>query len=62
MNLDNLKPAWQQFRLSNSIQRMDQKEIFLILERAEEIAITKTSRLLIHAAMFIALTLCCQAG
>lgn len=62
MNLDNLKPAWRQFRLKNSMRVMDQEEILLILERAEEITKDKTNRFMVHTLIFIVLTLCCQGG
>jgi hypothetical protein len=62
MNLDNLKPAWRQFRLSNSMQVMDQKEILFMLEGAEGITISKSNRLLMYTIVFIVLTFCCQGG
>lgn len=62
MNLNNLKPAWRQFRLLNSVQLMDQEEILAMLERAEGMAVNKTNRFLMHTIMFIVLTCCCQGG
>lgn len=62
MNLDYLKPAWRQFRLLNSMQRMDAAEIISLLEGAEGMAISKTNRLLMHAVLFFVLIFCCQGG
>jgi hypothetical protein len=62
MNLNNLKPAWQQFRLLNSMQSMDQKEILLILDRVEDRSISNIHRFLISSLVFTILTLCCQGG
>ncbi len=62
MNLDDLKPAWRQFRLSNSMQSIQQKEILLMLERAESMAINKTDPLMMNSFMFIVLTTFCQGG
>lgn len=62
MNLDNLKPAWRQFRFLNSMQRIDQEEILCLLERAEGMAVSKANRLLMHTTLFAILTLCCQGG
>jgi hypothetical protein len=62
MNLNNLKPAWRQFRLLNSMQSMDKEEILLIIERAEEMSISKIHRYLINSVIFTVLTICCQAG
>jgi hypothetical protein len=62
MNLNNLKPAWKQLRLYNSMQPIDQHEILLILERAEGIAVSKNYRSLISIMMVAVLTFCCQGG
>jgi hypothetical protein len=62
MNLDNLKPAWLQFRLSNSMRAMDHEEILLMLELAEGRAVNKGNKFLMYTLMFIVLTLCCQGG
>jgi hypothetical protein len=62
MNLNNLKPAWHQFRLLNSLQSIDKDEILLILERAEDRTINNTYRLLISSIVFAILTICCQGG
>jgi hypothetical protein len=62
MNLRNLKPAWRQFQLSNSLQRMSHEEIFLILESVEVKTINKVGRFLLHSFQFMALTICCQGG
>lgn len=62
MNLNNLKPAWQKFRLLNSMQRMDQEEILFMLESAEDIAVRKINRFPMHIVVFTVLTLCCHGG
>ena len=62
MNLDNLKTAWQQFRFLNSMQLMEQHEILQLLENGENKTANKSRSLLIHTALFILITLCCQGG
>lgn len=62
MNLNNLKPAWRQFVLFNSMQPTDQKEILFIIERADRGAIRRSPGFMANAIMFIMLTLCCQGG
>lgn len=62
MSLDNLKPAWQQFRVVNSMQSIDKHEILSIIERAEEISLSKTNRYFINFILFTVLTICCQGG
>ena len=62
MNLNNLKPAWRQFRLLNSMQSMDKEEILFIIGRAEDMRISKIPRGLINSIMFAVLTIFCQGG
>ena len=61
MNLDNLKPAWRQFRLLNSMQPLDMEEILLMIQQEDD---RKTGKIhsIIHVVIFIALTLCVQGG
>jgi len=62
MNLDNLKPAWQKFRLVNSMQVIDKHEILFLLENHELKAISFKARVLTNVITFIVLILFCQGG
>jgi hypothetical protein len=62
MNLNNLKPAWQQFRLVNSMHSMDKEEILLIIDQVENGSVGKIHRGLINSIIVIVLTICCQGG
>jgi hypothetical protein len=62
MNLNSLKPAWQQFRFLNSMPSMEKDEILFIIERAEEMRIYNTHRYLINTLMFTILIISCQGG
>lgn len=62
MSLDNLKPAWQQFRLLNSMDSIEKDEILFIIERTHDIGISKTRLVLINLIMVVVLTICCQGG
>lgn len=62
MNLDNLKPAWRQFRLLNSMQSMEHEEILSIIERSEARAVGRFHRLLANSVLFIILAICSQGG
>jgi hypothetical protein len=62
MNLNNLKPAWRQFRLINAMQPIDQEEILLIIERAERQLPGRLPRFVVNTVVFIVLIVCCQAG
>jgi hypothetical protein len=62
MNLDNLKPAWQQFRLLNSMHSIDENEILLIIEHTDEMNVSKIHRYLICSVIFAVLVICCHGG
>lgn len=62
MNLENLKPAWRQNVLFNSMDTIDQNELLSIIEKAEYSASRKITRQLATMFMFLILTVCCQAG
>lgn len=62
MNLSNLKPAWRQFLLFNSMQPMDQKEILFIIEQADRRTIRRLPRVMTNTIMFIVLVICSQGG
>jgi hypothetical protein len=62
MNLDNLKTAWRQFVLFNSMQAVDQNEILFIIERADRHTVKRLPGFTAIAIVFITLTVCCQGG
>lgn len=62
MNLDNLKPAWQQFRLLNAMESIDKNEILFIIEQAQDLGVSKTHPVLINFIMFAVFSICCQGG
>jgi len=62
MNLNNLKPAWRQLQLFNSMQPIDQKEILSIIEGADHHVAVRLPGFLTSAVMFIILIACCQGG
>jgi hypothetical protein len=62
MNLENLKPAWKQFVLTNSMYSAEQNEILSIIGNTQ---LHKSKRLPVYMAItlvFIMLTVCCQGG
>ncbi len=62
MNLNDLKPAWRQFLLFNSMQPIDQKEILSILERADGRTTRRSAGFLLSTMLFIIVSCCCQGG
>jgi len=61
MSLNNLKPAWKQFILFNSMQPIDQQEILCIIEHADRQATDTLPRFVMPIILLI-LTACCQGG
>jgi len=62
MNLNNLKPAWRQFQVVNSMQSIDKEEILSIIERAESMTANTINRLLMNSVIIVVLIVCCQGG
>jgi hypothetical protein len=62
MNLNNLKPAWKQLLLFNSMEPLDREEILYIIEQADRQSITRFPGYITTIIMFIILTACCQGG
>lgn len=62
MNLNNLKPAWRQFQLVNSMTSVDTAEILTLIERVEDASASKVHQYLVSAILFAVISICCQAG
>lgn len=62
MNLNDLKPAWSQLKLSYSLERIDHQEILQIIEPKEELAGNTVRRFLANSVLFLILMICCQGG
>ncbi|MGB3467568.1 MAG: hypothetical protein WBA74_19940 [Cyclobacteriaceae bacterium] len=62
MQLDRLKPAWEQFKSMNMVQHPDANEILLILEELESDNGGKLSGVVVKIVIFTILTLICQGG
>jgi hypothetical protein len=62
MNLNNLKPAWRQFRLINSMEPIDQEEILSIIAGADRETIKRMPMFMINTIMVMVLIVFCQAG
>jgi hypothetical protein len=61
MQLNDLKPAWKQLTLLDAMHNMDSREILSIIETSENASRSKIQRAL-NLAMFIVITIFCQAG
>ncbi len=62
MNLNNLKPAWKQFVLFNSLQPIDQEEILLIIDQVDRQTVKRLPGYITNTIVFIMLVVCCQGG
>ena len=62
MNLDKLKPAWRQYKLANSMDRLERQDILSMIEIAEPSLYPLSKLTLVNAMMLALLTVCCQGG
>lgn len=61
MLLNDLKPAWKQFKLTQNMQELNPTEILSIIE-APEARATQPYRLLMKAVVFLVITFFCVGG
>lgn len=61
MNLDNLKSAWQQHKLENTLGSISHAEILQVIAEPEVVN-NRVRRLIGNITMFIILLLSCQGG
>ena len=63
MNLDELMPAWQQYKLQNSLEGLNHQAVLRIIDQADqEVHTHKLFRLAANVTMFLMLLICCQGG
>lgn len=63
MNLDELKPAWHQYKLQNSLESVDHQAILQIIGLPDQEADGRRFiRLAANVTMFLILFICCQGG
>lgn len=62
MQLDDLKPAWQQFKLLSAMHPLDANEILFMIEHPESTDKTKLQKVLYALVMFMAIAIFCQGG
>ncbi len=62
MKLNDLKPAWQQRKLSHALSEIDAHEILSIIDSPPVAKKAQLPRLLFNLLLFIAITLVCQGG
>jgi len=62
MQLNNLKPAWQQFKLLNEMQHIASEEILSMIELQDDKDTSIRQKVLFKVAIFIVITILCQGG
>lgn len=60
MSLNKFKPAWSQFRLTNSLPAITDDEVMRIIETPRNRMPTIFRSMIRHTAMYSFLILCCQ--
>jgi len=62
MNLDNLKSGWQQYKLKNSFDSIEEKEILSIIEAGKRRPAWQAYRRITQNALIYAFLLTCLSG
>ena len=62
MQLNDFKPAWKQFKLLNSLEPIESKEILSIIEGAEASQTINSTLATLNIVMFVLITFICQGG
>lgn len=59
MQLNELKPAWKQFKLQNSLTELHASEVLSLIDSPES---TRPYQILIKAVVFLVITFFCVGG
>ncbi len=62
MPLNNLKTAWKQLKIINTIPLIESNEILSIIEEHENLNNNKTYRVLYRLVIFFFMAILCQGG
>ncbi len=62
MLLNNLKTAWKQLKIINTIPPIESNEILSIIEEHENLNNNKIYRVLYRLVIFFFMTILCQGG
>lgn len=60
MQLNDLEPAWKQFKLSNTLYYIESKEILSIVDAPENV--NRTKLILFNLSMFFMIAVFCHGG
>jgi hypothetical protein len=60
MNLNKFRPAWDQFRLMNSLHPVTEDEVMRIIETKDRGITLMFRRMVRNTAMYSFLIICCQ--
>ena len=62
MSFNNLKPAWQQYKLENSLDKADIEGILQLIDAPQASAYSFNITALINGLLLPLLFVCCQGG
>lgn len=62
MNIDKLKPAWMQYKLENSMDKLDRDTILGIIEAPEPMVYPLSKFTMLNACVMVFMMICCQGG
>lgn len=62
MSLNDLKPAWKQFKVLNAFDYLESDQILSIIEHSEDTNKSKLQRIFFSIILFVVITMICQSG
>jgi hypothetical protein len=62
MQLNDLKSAWQQYKLQHALHPVDSGEVLSILDAYENPSKARLQRIVFSVVMFIVVAIFCQGG
>ena len=62
MNLNDLKPAWQQLKLMNAMDPLEVNDVLLAIDQAETSKTHKVRQTVLAVIMFVTFTIILQSG
>ena len=62
MNLDDLKPAWRQYKLSQAMEPLEVNEVLSLIDLAEDTRTTRVRWVVLNLVLFLSITFMITGG
>ena len=62
MNLDDLQPAWRQYKLSQAMEPLEVNEVLSLIDLAEDTRTTRVRWVVLNLVLFLSITFMITGG